>query len=210
DLRAGEGGSVEGGDEFERLPGVDGGDRRRPAVAQRGEGGGELRGVAGAGPRRDRLPQGGDLLARVGGGREPPRVVAVAVQVFQLHGRAGEVEAQVAGLPGGQQTVDDDRGGAAGQGDDRGGEVLRRGRAGLARGRGAYGLPRADQGQQQVHLVDAVPHRRPAALRLPRAPPRDGEVFVGAEPQRVAQRQVERAEGVPGEHFPQGDGAGAE
>ncbi|MDI2020412.1 hypothetical protein PJL18_00919 [Paenarthrobacter nicotinovorans] len=131
-------------------------------------------------------PGGGDggLVARRG--RNGPVLGAVTVKVAEFDGGVFAIHADVRGFARREQRVDDRRGRAVFEADERGGEVLGRRGPGLPRGDCVHLVPWPQEVQEEIELVDAVAHRGPTALRFPRAAPRKIEILIRPVPQRVA------------------------
>lgn len=175
---------------------------------------------------RDQLPQllrvraghvgpevlpGGGLGGRHAGGRcDAPVRVAVAVEMGELDSGAFAVDADAADLVGAQDTIDDRRHGTALEPDQRGRDVLGLHVVHQASGHRPHLAPRAEQVQQEVHLVDAVAHGGSAALGRPAAAPGHGVVGGVAVPGGLAVGDERPAHGLVCEQPAHVPGAGAE
>lgn len=160
---------------------------------------------------RAEVPPGGGLLVGHAGRRgDGPVLVAVTVQMGEFDGRALAVDADAADLVGAQHAVHDRGQRAVLEADQRGGDVLGLHVVDQPPGHGAHLAPRAEQVEQEIHLVDAVAHRRAATLGLPAAAPGHGVVRGVAVPGGLAVRDERAAEVVSVEQAAHMPGAGAE
>ena len=186
---AGEGGFVEGGEEFEGATGVVARGERAASSVHVGDEGGELRGVGRADVGWETLPglrEGIGFFLRGGREGEAPVIAGVAIEVSELDGGFLVVEADVGFLPWAQGAVDDGSDGAVGEGDDGHGHVFDFDVAVEGRGDGADLGPIAEEMEQMIHGVDTERHRGTAEVAGPFAAPRGGVVGGIAEPKGVA------------------------
>ena len=98
---------------------------------------------------------------------------------------------------------------AAAEADQGGGDIFPLGVVDQARRHRPHLLPLPQQMQHQVELVDAVPHRRPAALGGPTPPPRHGVVRRVPVPGCLAVRDQRSAQLTAPDQFTRVGGAGA-
>ena len=123
---------------------------------------------------------------RIRCGRPGPVGIAVAVDVIDLEGAARGVHPNATELSRGEEAGHDCAYCAIGEGKYRQRHVLELNRTSDPRRTTVDGLPRAQQVEKQVDLMDAVSEGRSAALADPVATPLGQEVVVGAVPQGFA------------------------
>lgn len=120
----------------------------------------------------------------------------------QFDGGALAVDADTADLVGAEDAVDDGGQGSALEADEGRRDVLGLHVVDQSPGHGPDLAPRAEQIEHQVHLVDAVAHRGPAALGLPAAAPGHGVVGGVPVPGGLAVRDERAPEALLGDQLP--------
>ncbi len=141
---------------------------------------------------------------------DAPVGVAMPVQMGEFDGGALAVDADATHFVRAQDTVDDGGQRAAPETDECGRDVLGLHVVHQAAGHRPHLAPRPQEIEQQVHLMDTVPHRGAAALRHPAAAPGHRVVAGVAVPRGLAVRDQCAPHGPLTEQPPHVPGAGAE